>query len=257
MVGDNGSKERNKVIQGGKVYSTNSFGDLIVINYEKWDNVLVKFLNTGYITVARIGDIKDGKVSDRSVPTVFGVGILGDSITQINGKLRKDYNVWSNMLARCYCSCQQEIAPTYKGCSVSDNFKNYSYFQAWYNSQQGCDQDWFLDKDILVRGNKIYSEEVCVLVPREINNLFTKRQNHRGKYPIGVTVDKRGGNFFAQLNIGKERRKFGYSPTPEQAFQAYKEAKEAYIKEVANKWRGQIDERVYEALMNYEVEITD
>ena len=45
--------------------------------------------------------------------------------------------------------------------------------------------------------------------------------------------------------------------TPEEAFLAYKQAKEAYIKEVANKWKGQIDPKVYEALMNWNVEITD
>lgn len=38
---------------------------------------------------------------------------------------------------------------------------------------------------------------------------------------------------------------------------AYKQAKEAYIKEVANKWKDQIDPRVYEALMIWEVEGTD
>ena len=45
--------------------------------------------------------------------------------------------------------------------------------------------------------------------------------------------------------------------TPEEAFYVYKEAKETYIKEVANRWKDQIDPRVYEALMKYEVEITD
>ena len=45
--------------------------------------------------------------------------------------------------------------------------------------------------------------------------------------------------------------------TPEQAFLAYKIAKESYIKEVAEKWRDQIDPRVYNTLMNYEVNIDD
>ena len=45
--------------------------------------------------------------------------------------------------------------------------------------------------------------------------------------------------------------------TPEEAFLAYKKDKEAYIKDVANKWKDKIDPRAYEALMNYEVEITD
>ena len=44
---------------------------------------------------------------------------------------------------------------------------------------------------------------------------------------------------------------------PEDAFQAYKLAKEAYIKDVANKWKDKIDLRVYNALMSYKVEIND
>ena len=42
-----------------------------------------------------------------------------------------------------------------------------------------------------------------------------------------------------------------------EAFNAYKQAKEAFIKEQANKWKSEIDPRAYEALMNYTVEITD
>lgn len=49
----------------------------------------------------------------------------------------------------------------------------------------------------------------------------------------------------------------GNYATAEEAFYAYKEAKESYIKEVANKWKDQIDPKVYNALMNWEVEITD
>ena len=41
------------------------------------------------------------------------------------------------------------------------------------------------------------------------------------------------------------------------AFNAYKEAKEAFVKEQAEKWKSQIDPRAYKALMNYQVEITD
>ena len=256
-MGSNGLHEINKKIQDGKVYPTKNYGDLIIVDYRKWNDVLVKFLNTGNHTIARISDIKSGGVKDRFAPTVCGVGFVGDAPVKLNGKIRKEYTVWRNMLQRCYDDDHQVKSPTYAGCTVSDNFKDYTYFQNWYISQIGADNDWFLDKDILVRDNKVYSEGTCVLVPREINNLLTKRQNHRGVYPIGVTVDKRGGNFFAQLNVGKDRRKFGYSSTPEGAFLAYKEAKEAYIKEVANRWKDQIDPRAYDALLRYEVEITD
>ena len=49
----------------------------------------------------------------------------------------------------------------------------------------------------------------------------------------------------------------GSFDTEVEAFKVYKQAREAYIKQVANKWKDQIDPRVYEALMKYEVEIDD
>lgn len=45
--------------------------------------------------------------------------------------------------------------------------------------------------------------------------------------------------------------------TVEEAFYAYKKAKELHIREVAEKYKGDISPRVYDALINYTVEITD
>ena len=118
-----------------------------------------------------------------------------------------------------------------------------------------CIKEFALDKDILLKGNKIYSPETCCFVPQEINNLFIKRLRGRGKYPIGVSLNK--GKYFSEISCGNTRISLGYFDTPQEAFQAYKTAKEAYIKEVADKWRGQITEQVYEAMYNYKVEIDD
>jgi len=88
--------------------------------------------------------------------------------------------------------------------------------------------------------------------------LFIKRDAARGDLPIGVWFDKQKGKYQADVSVGRKKRKrLGSFSTPEEAFQIYKEAKEAYIKEVANKWKDQIDNRVYEALTTYEVEIND
>ena len=52
-------------------------------------------------------------------------------------------------------------------------------------------------------------------------------------------------------------RRLGSFDSVTEAFNAYKEAKESYIKEIANKWKSQIDPRAYEALYNYTVDIDD
>ena len=113
-----------------------------------------------------------------------------------------------------------------------------------------------LDKDILNKGNKVYSPDTCVYVPQSINSLFTKSDKVRGEYPIGVYKQK--DKYVAQLNKGNGKQIYlGSYSTPEEAFQAYKQAKEEYIKEVANEYKDKIPYRLYEALMNYEVEIDD
>ena len=116
-------------------------------------------------------------------------------------------------------------------------------------------EPFHLDKDILVKGNKIYSEDTCCFVPICINNLFTLRGLKRGELLIGVS--KKGDRFCASIHKHGKQKGLGTFDTELEAFWAYKEAKEAYIKELAEKWKDQIDPRVYEALMKYQVEITD
>ena len=115
-----------------------------------------------------------------------------------------------------------------------------------------------LDKDLLVKGNKVYNEFTCVFIPREINQLLVKRTASRGEHLIGVCWNKANKAFVATVRKNKGKREhLGCFNTEIEAFNAYKEAKEIYIKELAEKWKGQIDERAYNALMNYQVEITD
>ena len=116
---------------------------------------------------------------------------------------------------------------------------------------------WHLDKDILQKGNKLYSKETCCFVPAEVNLLLIKSDKARGEWPVGVYFNKRDGKFMARLKINGKVKFLGYFTSPEDAFFAYKLAKEAQIKVVAEKWKDQLDERVYQALLNYTVEITD
>ena len=163
------------------------------------------------------------------------------------------------MLKRCYSDDFKKKNPTYEGCRVSDNFLHYEYFYEWCNEQIGFGVDgWHLDKDLLVKGNKVYSESTCVFIPSDINLLLTKSTASRGEYLIGVHWSKTNKAFKAQVSRSKGKREhLGFFKIEIEAFKAYKTAKESFVKEQANKWKGKIDERAYEALMSYEVEITD
>lgn len=201
-----------------------------------------------------VRDIKD-RTPCIEPKVIFGVGI-NNRMKPTNGEWYIPHMTWRNMITRCYSEESHKIHPTYKDCTVSDNFKYYEYFYEWYHNQIGfSNEGWHLDKDILVKGNKIYSETTCCLVPIEINNLFIKTESSRGIYPIGVIFSQ--NRYVAQININNKRVKLGNFNTVTEAFNSYKIRKELYIKEIADKYKGLIDDRVYEAMYKYQVEITD
>lgn len=241
----------------GMTFKTNNCGDCAVIEYNNAKDIVVRFLETHTTVTVNIGSLLSGRIKDYSKPSVFGVGILGEEFTS-QDRGSKEHTLWRNMLKRCYCEKSIIASPNYYGCNVSDKFKHYTLFKEWCNKQIGFDQDgWQLDKDILVRGNRNYSENNCCFVPREINSLLLKSDKKRGETLIGVHFHKQHNKFQAQFSVKDTKQHLGWFTTEIEAFYAYKQAKEAYIKEVANKWKDQIDHRVYEALMNYQVEITD
>lgn len=180
----------------------------------------------------------------------FGAGILDKPLCS---KKEKSEKVWRQMLRRACSENFKRTSKSYEGVSVCDEWKIYSKFKEWFNEHYV--EGWTLDKDILVKGNKIYGPQTCCYVPPQINTLFTQRTRDRGPYPIGVTMCR--GRLISCVNRFGKSVFLGYFDTPEDAFYAYKLAKEKYIKDVAELWRTQIEPRVYEAMYNWKVEITD
>ena len=190
---------------------------------------------------------------------VFGVGVndWGSSI-KVNGRNLQEYDLWHCMLRRCFDEKRKQEHPTYKDVTCSKEWLSMTSFIEDVSQMKGFGlSGWELDKDILQKGNKLYSKDTCCFVPHEINMLLTKRDNARGEYPIGVCFHKASGKFMAYLTINGKMKFLGRFTTPEEAFQAYKLAKEAYIKAVAEKWKHLLDNRVFQALMVYEVAIDD
>ena len=246
-------------IQQSILYESSS-GKFKIISYKDSKNVHIKFIGTGYETTVRLGNIKSGKVKDRYSPSVYSVGIIGVKYTISEyGVHTKEYMLWKSMLRRCYSNTYKKKYTTYIDCKCSENFKSYEYFYEWCHSQIGFGNEGFeLDKDLLVKGNKVYSEDSCIFIPTEINTLLVKRTASRGNHLIGVYWSNTNKAFVARVNKSKGGSEYlGLFNTEIEAFNAYKKAKESFIKEQANKWKSQIDERAYEALMNYTVDIDD
>lgn len=190
---------------------------------------------------------------ERQKGYVYGVGYNDLLYT----RRTPSYLAWTSMLERCYSPRYQKQKTTYIGCTICKEWLIFSNFKKWFDDpENGYQEGYCLDKDILVKGNKVYSPNTCCIVPNKINSLLTNRKQHRGAYPIGVTKRKNGTY---QARIGENRKNIGIFASPEEAFNVYKIAKEQHIKELAEKYlqEGKITRKVYNALMKYEVEITD
>ena len=238
----------------GQKFTTNEGYTIEIVDYFTSTNCTV-LLNDGTILENKAyNDIKRGQVKNPNKLIKLGVGYIGVG-DYSSAKHLKAYKKWYNMLNRSYNDVDD--FKSYKDVTVCEEWHNFQNFAKWFyeNYNPETMQDWQLEKDILVKGNKIYSPETCCFVPQDINAMFIKSNNTRGKYPIGV--HKGGNKFIAQLIIRGVVLAIGTYNTPEEAFQIYKKAKEQYIKEVADKWKDLIDPKVYKALYNYQVEITD
>lgn len=248
----------------GKVLQSKGYGNFKVVAYKNYRNVTVEFLKTGYRKVCEMKEIKTGGIKDIKLPNIYRNGFVGSKykthyINQDGKKVNTvEYEKWRGLLRRCYSEKERSKFPTYIDCKVSDNFKSYEFFYEWFNKQVGSDKGFDLDKDLLFKGNKIYGENTCILLPRELNSLLSKNDVVRGEFPLGVYYSTRKRKFVAQVQRGNGVQDFlGQFDDPIVAFNAYKSAKEEYIRILAEKWKNKIDKRAYDALMKYEVDIND
>ncbi len=76
------------------------------------------------------------------------------------------YAKWQGMLNRAYGASSSKW---YDNVTVSESFKHYHIFKRWYLTQY-VEEGWELDKDLLVKGNKVYCASRCCFLPKEINS---------------------------------------------------------------------------------------
>ena len=247
--------------------SINNFGSKMVIKeYRGCMDIDVYFPEYNWtFKHATYQSFKNGKIKCPYEPSIYGVGYLGEGkyVATENGKHKKEYRIWYDVLRRCYDPKVQEKYPTYKGCTVENYLLNFQNAAEWIknNYYEVLGERMHLDKDILCKGNKVYSRETCIFVPERINSLFIKRDKSRGKDPIGVS-DLPSGNYQATCSDGYGKYIYlGTYSTKEEAFRVYKEYKEKVIKEVIDSYEGIIPEPYYTrlktAMYNYKVEIDD
>ncbi len=241
----------------GKIFLSNSCGFYQITLANNTVNMEATFLKTNTKVRVNATQVDKGSVADPYYPSLCDIGYLGEcsgTVDEEGGQL-KEYVAWYGMIRRCYGN---ENLEAYKYIIVSEEFLNFAYFQEWYHKQIGAGVDGFdMDKDILSTDVKIYAEDTCVFVPSEINMFFAKTGSKRGEYPIGVSWHKGTKQFKSNYSNGNVDKVATCHDNEWEAFLAYKRAKESRGKALAEKWRGKIDNRVYEKLVNFKVLITD
>lgn len=248
-------KPQNKV---GERYINNEGQKAEIIKYKSSTNCSVQFEDGTIVENLQYDNIKKGAFKNPYVKNICGFGYIGETRDiEKDSNYNKLYTTWFNMIKRCYDENELIKYPTYRKISVCEDWYCFKNFYKWaiLNYNPLFMQKWQLDKDILVKGNKIYSPETCCFVPSAINNLFIKSNTIRGELPIGV--HREGNKFKTAIKIKGKQKTLKRCNTPEEAFQVYKQAKERYIKNTAEEWKDKIDPRVYKAMYNYQVEITD
>ena len=246
----------------GEVKVNNQGTLMEIIEYRSTKDIDVLFVEYNWVSKhKRYSHFKDGSITCPYYPTVYNVGFTGE------GKYKpmidyKAYKTWCSMIERCYSEKYHEKFPTYKDCHVKDEWLNFQNFAEWFyeNYYEIEGQRTCLDKDILVKGNKIYSPKTCIFAPERINSLFVKSNSKRGETPIGtdkLNNSKYEARCVILVNGKKHRHHIGNYSTEEEAFCAYKKFKEEYIKGVADEYKDLIPNKLYKAMMEYEVEIND
>jgi hypothetical protein len=245
----------------GLVGKNNNGSKMKIIEYNRALDMWVQFekgkpVHTSWKAFL-IGDVRN--VYDK---TIYGIGYLGEGKykTSINGKQTPHYNSWKGLMERCYSERSLEKNISYVGCSVAEEWHNFQNYAKWFdeNYYEVEGQRMELDKDILVKGNKVYSPNTCVFVPKRINLLFIKKDKTKDNLPIGVVWYERYKKYQVSCNDGNGKLVYlGRYTDIEESFEKYKTFKEHVIKKVAEEYKSKIPNKLYTAMINYHIEIED
>lgn len=188
------------MIQVGEKYETNNCGGLTIVRYVNNHDVLVRFDATGTVVRTRSKHIRSGAVKDCFHPTVLGIGYIGYGAhkASCNSAPTKFYALWRTMLARCYCPERLSTMQSYKDCTVCAEWRNFQNFADWLteNYVEGLQ----IDKDILVKGNRVYSPDTCKFVTSAENAIEASAKHYTLTSPRGESIDIYNLSAFCRKN---------------------------------------------------------
>lgn len=170
---------------------------------------------------------------------VHGIGLYekGNYRAYVNGAITPHYSAWKKMLARCYCEKERKKRPSYRDCSVCEEWLRFQNFADWYDKNLSKEtKNPHLDKDLRFFGNREYSPEACLIVDRKVNCFITDAKAIRGEMMLGVSWHKSNNRIQSHCKnpITGKKEHLGYFTKEIDAHMAWRKRKAALARELAN-----------------------
>lgn len=236
----------------GMIGRTTSGDYMEIVKYNHSRDMWVKFLEHGNLAHTQYYHFRRGEVKNVYERKASGVGYLGDGIysSKEDGRTTYAYMTWVDMIKRCYDEKYQIKHKSYKNCTVCEEWHNFQNFAIWHeqNFYSVEEEKMNLDKDIILKGNKIYSPQTCLYVPMKINLFFVNR-NRNSSLPQGISF--RHGKYYANSKEGRKTLHLGRFKSLDEALDTYKSYKKKKLIDLAESYNSKIPEHVYKALINY------
>jgi hypothetical protein len=248
-------------MSGGKSQSvfvedkfSGNYQEWVVVNYNNATDVVVQCVEDGYITTTSAREIRLGNVRNPFYRQVAGIGFVGVGKYSVKNSIIC-YQKWSGMLHRVY----DEKRKNYqwyggRGVKVCDTWHNYQKFAEWFYSQPNfMVKNIELDKDILDREAKLYSSRTCTLVPQEVNKAVMAGSVGSGLLSGVAKTNNKTNTYRARCYINGKMNNIGVYGNELQAHIAYVICKEEYVRSLAYKYKEDITESAYKALIDWSV----
>lgn len=241
----------------GDVLTNKVYGDYEITSKDG-GRISVRFYNTNYECAFDKATIYSNRVKDYTHPNVFGIGYLGEPTVNDCDPIKMTIiRLWRGIFNRCYDINKLNERATYRDCIISPEWYNQVNFKNWCLSQMNAgfyQQGWELDKDLLVRGNKVYGPDTCCFLPERLNQLQQVKKDSEYNWLPGVNYDKSRGKFKSEVNFDGVRHYLPRRETEMESFLDYKQLKEKLVREDADNWKDKIQPKAYEALKNYSLD---
>jgi len=225
---------------------------MVIVDYKNTRNTVIEFQDKyKYRTKITYDRFIKGEISNPYDKTMYGIGYLGVGSykSSKNHQSSKVYTTWHSMFARCYNKKYHINRPTYTNCEVCNEWHNYQNFGKWYeeNYYEVQNEQMCLDKDILVNGNKLYSPNTCVFVPKRINSFFNINTLSKSESK-GVGYLKKRNKYIVQCKNFIGENKYKYFDSYEDAIREYRESKNNTIDDIATYYENKIPQAIIERI---------